>query len=319
MSNVNEITATMVEDAFDHSSEKRFTCLCNAVVASKALSASVGYPALTEKPGPDGSIDCEWTIPAGSESASGFGRPGWNVLQYKARGIKGRTRKAVLGELKRSLKGAALEAARRLRDGNKEPSHYVLFTNLQLGLESPTTNTRGDQYSIDREEIEAAVRDGSPAGLHVTVLDAASLAAEVNGNAALRLTFFSGFVARTWQEKWEEEVASKGVRLIEKPVGRDKELKDLVMWLSDDAVRVIALTGPHGMGKTRLALEATRHVQLRTTVVDNVDEFERWPIASLAVAAVTRIIIIEDPGEEQATRLATRAVGEARVKLILTI
>lgn len=317
--NVNEITAEIVEDAFDSASAARFTSLCNAIVAAKTLSAEVGYPSLSEKPGPDGSIDGEWTVPGGSGTAGGLGRPGWNVLQYKARGITSRGRKAVITELKRKMKGAAREATTRLRDGNKETSHYILFTNLQLGLESPMTNAKSAEYSTDRDEIVAAIREGSPPHLAVTVLDAANLASEINANAALRLTFFTGLVASSWQEKWDDEVSAKGLPLIEKLVGREQELKELVTWLSDDSVRVIALTGPHGMGKTRIALEATRLLQLRTTVVDNVDEFERWPLASLAVAALTRIIVVEDPGEEQAVRLAFRAANETGVKLILTI
>lgn len=319
MANVNEVSAETIEDAFDSGNAARFTLLCNSVVAAKALSAEVGYPALSEKPGPDGSIDGEWTVPAGSGTAGGLGRPGWNVLQYKARGRQGRPRGTIIAELKRDLKGAAAKVATRLRDGNKAADHYILFTNLQLGLETPTTNARGSTYSAEREEVEAAIREGSTPELKVTVLDAAALAAEMNGHAALRLAFFSGPVARTWQEKWDDEVKLKSVQLIAKLVGRDKELKELLTWLSDDAVRVIALTGPHGMGKTRLALEATRLAHLRTTVVENADEFERWPLASLAVAGLTRVIIVEDPGEEQAMRLASHAVGVAGVKLILTI
>jgi predicted ATPase len=41
-------------------------------------------------------------------------------------------------------------------------------------------------------------------------------------------------------------------------VGREEEVRQINEWLGDANVCVIALTGPSGIGKTRLALEVTR-------------------------------------------------------------
>lgn len=102
-------------------------------------------------------------------------------------------------------------------------------------------------------------------------------------------------------------------------VGRDSPLNELTSWLADDAVRVIALDGSNGMGKTRLALEATRVHRSRTTVVEAADEFERLPIEALAVAPVPRIFILEDPETEQAKRIAKMIIAQPRLKLIITL
>ena len=44
-------------------------------------------------------------------------------------------------------------------------------------------------------------------------------------------------------------------------IGREAEVAALVALLRDPAVRLVTLTGPGGVGKTRLALQAAREVQ----------------------------------------------------------
>src|SRR4029450_1164995 len=41
-------------------------------------------------------------------------------------------------------------------------------------------------------------------------------------------------------------------------LGRDADVQTLLMWLADPTARLITLTGPGGVGKTRLALELAR-------------------------------------------------------------
>lgn len=320
MSNLNEVSAVDVEHAFGLATESgRFTSLCNALLASKTLSAAVGYPSLSEKPGPDGSLDGEWTISADFAGLGGLAIAGWNVFQFKTRGLSGATRSQVLSNLKSSLRGAAKEVAGRLATTNKTPSHYVLFTNLQLGLETPTVNKAGAEFSKDREELKAAIRGDAADDLKVTIIDAGNLAAELNANPALKLTYFSPGIAKTWEEKWGEESKASGLDQPTPLIGREAQLKELATWLADDVVRVIAIDGPAGMGKTRLALEATRAHRMRTTVVESPTDFERLPLAALAAAAVPRIIILEDPADGLAQRIAKQALTQSRLKLIFTL
>lgn len=44
-------------------------------------------------------------------------------------------------------------------------------------------------------------------------------------------------------------------------VGRERELKDIQRWITDPGCRLITLTGPGGVGKTRLAMQAARMAQ----------------------------------------------------------
>ena len=66
---------------------------------------------------------------------------------------------------------------------------------------------------------------------------------------------------RFYEEESDEEVGDRAPapRLpaqLTAFVGRDRELKELDVWLHSDEMRLVTLIGPGGIGKTRLALEA---------------------------------------------------------------
>jgi hypothetical protein len=102
-------------------------------------------------------------------------------------------------------------------------------------------------------------------------------------------------------------------------IGRNSELKQLGEWLQNAGTKVIVLCGPSGMGKTRLALEATRSFAASTTIVEVVDELLRTDFQALGTSKTTQFIIVEDPTHEQAEALAKRAVACEGAKLILTV
>jgi len=75
----SEITAELIEDVFGkHSDSVRFANFCNAVVIAESSAFAPTIPILSEKPGADGGMDGEWTIPAGvsPEFKSAFAGPG---------------------------------------------------------------------------------------------------------------------------------------------------------------------------------------------------------------------------------------------------
>jgi hypothetical protein len=312
------ITAEALESEFGKSGGAgRFANFCNAVLIAESAGRLPSLPVLSEKAGPDGSFDGEWDIPPATDRSIPFAEAGWNVFQFKSRSITGNGRKKAVSDLKSSLRGASKMVVERLK-APKELKRYTLFTNLQLGLESESTTGAAAAISKDRKEIEAAIREGSssPGGVHI--VDAAQLAALVNKHPALRLTYFTASAAYSWHEKWHQEQAAKNYQVSVPLIGREREIGQLTMWIADTDVKVIAICGPSGLGKTRLALEVTRSDQFRTTVVDVVDELERWGVHRLGSSEQPRLIVVEDPTEGQANRLARQAVSADGVKLIFT-
>lgn len=319
MNRHSEITAEALESAFGQAgAATRFANFCNTVLVTESTGPIPSMPVLSEKPGPDGGLDGEWDVPGTATNFSNpFAELGWNVFQFKARGIAGAGRKKAVSDLKRNLKGALSDLVTRLNTP-KEPKRYTLFTNLQFGLETHSTTSGGAVISKDRAEIETAIREGSASPTAVQILDAAQLAALVNKHPVLRLTYFTPSVARTWGEKWEEEQAAKNYKVTVPVIGRDVEIEQLKAWIADATVRAIAICGPSGMGKTRLALEATRSEHLRTTVVDVVEELDRLGLNGLGSSPQTRLVIVEDPTASQAMRLTKAALAAAGVRLIFT-
>jgi len=320
MNGQREITAELIEATFGTvGTGVRFANFCNAVILAECSGPIPSIPVLSEKAGADGSFDGEWTIDLSPETAfsNPFAEVGWNVFQFKARSVTGGGRGKAVSGLKSNLKAALNDLVERLKRP-KEPSRYVLFTNLQLGLESESTTQRGATLSQDRSEIEAAIRCGPNRATPVHVVDAAQLAALVNKHVSLRLTYFSAPAAGSWDEKWNEERSTKSYKASTALIGRKAEMKQMADWLADINIKVIAIIGPSGMGKTRLALESTSAARLRTTVVDAVEDFERWGLSAFGDPSKPWNIIVEDPDPGQAERLTKQAVANSGVKLVFT-
>ena len=317
----SEITAEKIEDVFGKQSDStRFANFCNAVIVAECSVAPPTLPMLSEKPGADGGIDSEWTIPTEHTSSftSPFLSPGWNVFQYKARSIVGGGRDRAYTNLCSGLKGALKILLNRLTE-TKPCSRYTLFTNLQLGVETTARTQSSSLLNSQRNQLKMAITEGIVGSTHLEIIDAAQLAAIVNKHPALRLSYFTEPVAKSWNDAWETERKFKDYKVSVSLIGRNKELQEMCEWLKDSESKVIVLCGPSGMGKTRLALEATRAIALSTTVVDVVDELIRTDFSSLETLGTTCVIIVEDPTFEQAETLVKRALSCKRVKLILTV
>lgn len=269
MNHQSEVTAAVVESVFgEPGASYRFANFCNAVLVAETDNQMASLPVLSEKQGADGSFDGEWDVRATAAAfSSPFAQIGWNVFQFKARGITGAGRKKAVSELRSNCKGALKALPARLKT-RTNVERYALFTNLQLGLQTQSTTERGATLSKDRAELETATREESSHGATIQIVDAAQLAALVNKHPVLRLTYFTPNVARSWDEKWNEEKASKDYKVSVPFVGREREVAQVSAWIADPTVKVIAVCGPSGMGKTRLALETTRRERFRTTIVD---------------------------------------------------
>jgi predicted ATPase/class 3 adenylate cyclase len=100
-------------------------------------------------------------------------------------------------------------------------------------------------------------------------------------------------------------------------IGRDPELREIRERLEDDSVRLLTLTGPGGIGKTRLALRAA---------ADQIDHFEDGAFfvdlstvrdSGSVLGAIARAIGLSDPADESLLDQLKERLREQRVLLIL--
>jgi predicted ATPase/class 3 adenylate cyclase len=100
-------------------------------------------------------------------------------------------------------------------------------------------------------------------------------------------------------------------------VGRAAESKEIRERLEDESVRLLTLTGPGGIGKTRLALQAAK---------DEVDRFEHGTLfvdlstardGASVLAAIARTLGVSDARDESLLDELTKELGDQRVLLVL--
>jgi hypothetical protein len=265
------ITAVDIENRFSSpEGQTMFPVFCNAVIIA-AGPAVHSLPSVSEQPGADGGKDGEWTLDTDIAIArSPFTSAGWNVFQFKSVSLGAKGRDAAIRELDRRLDGAIEKIACRF-DPPRYPSHYTVFTNLQLGLETPIATTTGAQLSTHIERLKASIKRGAPDGVELSIVHAATLAALVNKYPALRLAFFSDAVGISWADKEHIERSVSPLAFSVPVVGRDSEIQQVKEWLEDESTKVIAIIGASGMGKTRISLVGNR----RSCTANNRDRTSR--------------------------------------------
>ena len=98
-------------------------------------------------------------------------------------------------------------------------------------------------------------------------------------------------------------------------VGREREVAELERLLA--AARLVTLTGPGGIGKTRLAQEVARACGERFP--DGAAFVDLAPLRdpSLVLPTIARALGIDETGNRPVTDLITAAVGERRLLLVL--
>ena len=164
------------------------------------------------------------------------------------------------------------------------------------------------------DELLERIRDDDDAS-YVTFADVDELAALVTADLATLLAErfdAAGGRREPLAEPAAEVFSTEPVRPpspLTRLVGRDDELATLTRMLAEDGQRLVTITGPGGIGKSRLAVAAARAVE--TAFPDGVVFVDLAPVldAGLVITAVANALGIRDTGERP---LAEKVAGGAR-------
>lgn len=172
------------------------------------------------------------------------------------------------------------------------------------------------------DELLARVRDADGAS-YVAFTDAAELADLLTGDLATLLAERFDAAGRRDEplgEPTTEVFSTEPVRLpspLTRLVGRAEELAALTRMLADDGQRLVTITGPGGIGKSRLAVAAAREVE--EAFPEGVVFVDLAPVldAGLVVTAVANALGIRDTGEHPIAEKVAGALAGRRLLLVL--
>ncbi len=300
------IDAEELEKATSNWPPERFATLCNAVVSAASALAFQTFPSFTSRVNvKDGGIDAEVEIPPGEgHIPTPILGPGWNVLQYKKRDVLARKRQSIIALLRSSLNGSLKKLEKNF---GKKADRYVLFVNSHL--------TPNETHSL-KKSIRA--NDGEDLGTHVEVIGAAELAALLNDHPHLRAAFFAPLTFQTWEDAYAAHQGKKRFGSHVELVGREAELDHLKALVDNPQVRAIVVSGPHDMGKSRLALEATKHRPYEIAVALD-PRSTNWADYRVLCSDRSQIVcIVEDPELNNLQSLIGEAVSIPGLKLLIT-
>lgn len=327
------ILAPEVEQICASFSAAQFASLCNAVAWSVSGPNAATVPSYTERVNvADGGIDAEWSVPDGAAWAatSALIGPGRNVFQYKQRNIFGQGRDITFNALRNDLRGALVDVLERT---GRMPSRYVLFTPIDLThITAPIRARRrgqaraagaGDEPGAgQKQELINAIRQGLDPSeqVDVRIVGAAELSGFLNDKPHIRSAYFATNNFISWQGADQSEEARSahfyGPRV--NLVGRQTEQDELQAAMGSPDVRAIILAGPHGIGKSRLALEVT--TDRRYLTVFALDPALAVPdLLALRSPGDEITVVVEDPSPEVARRLIQEVGARQDLRLLLAM
>jgi len=283
--------------------------MCDALAWAASGRQFPTMPSFTSRVNaPDGGIDAEWEIQIPEEEAvipTPLIGPGWNVFQYKRRDLIAQDRSRIISNLKRDLKGAVADISKRF---NRTPDHYILFVNVDL---------KHDQTRA----IKEAVLDqyAHPSDIYMEVVGAAELAAFLNNYPYLRAAYFAPVSFKTWQEAYNAHRSHKFLGADVEMIGREEEIDKLRTLVQDKKVRIIVVTGPHDIGKSRLVLEATKQRPHDVIIALDPRSMDLSDYRNLSSGHSETICIVEDPEPDFVDSLAIEALSIPNLKLIVTL
>jgi hypothetical protein len=303
------IDARELEQGTSPWSPDRFASMCNDLVWTVSGRHFSTLPNFTERVNAaDGGIDAEWQIEV-AESDRGLPTPivgpGWNVFQFKKRDLIAQDRKRIIANVKSSLKGSLINL-RRL--GQRTPDRYILFLNVDL---------KHDQTLALKNAILEGFDHASK--VHVEVIGAAEIAAFLNTQPHLRAAYFAPLAFKTWEEANRSHRTQKLFGFDLDLVARQEELNGLRALVDDPQVRVVVVTGPHDIGKSRLVLEATSHRAHDVVFALDPRSMKLEDYRKLVADQRDVVCVIEDPDSDGIERLVNEFLSIERLKALVTL
>jgi predicted ATPase len=194
--------------------------------------------------------------------------------------------------------------------------------NLAPGIPKLIYLKRSEHREERLEELLARIRADDDAS-YVGFADAAELADLLTADLATLLAerFDAAGARRTpLGEPAAEVFSTEPVRPpspLTRLVGREAELATVARMLAVEGQRLVTITGPGGIGKSRLAIAAAREVE--AAFADGVVFVDLAPVldAGLVTAAVANALGIRDTGDRSLADKLAGALGHRRVLLVL--
>ncbi len=285
----------------------RFASLCNDLVWAVSGRQYRSLPELNDRIyAPDGGVDAQWDIKEdGGAIQTPIVGPGWNVYQYKKRDLIAQDRSRIISKLKSDLKGAVGEIA---ESHNRRPDRYILFINVDL---------KHDQFKALKEAMIEGYN--MAAETHVEIIGAQLMATFLNDNPHLKAAYFTPFAFKTWEEAYKGHRSSKPFGADVDLIGREEDVERLRSLVDDPRVRVVLLTGPHDIGKSRLALEGTRHRPQDMVVAVDPCSMSLMDYRNLCASHHDTVCIVEDPEPDSVGKLINEILTMDNLKVIVTL
>ena len=190
------------------------------------------------------------------------------------------------------------------------------FSTRLKALREDAGFTQEELAAISGLSVHAvsALERGERKRPHVETLRALSAALDLNG---LSRDAFMKAARSGAQDQSSGDDGSHGALplALTTLVGRDDDVLTLGAWLSDPAIRLVTLTGPGGVGKTRLAIEAAQHLAGESTRVVFVSLAPIWDPA-LVPATIAEAFGLADLAATDLAR-GIRAAGADRAVLLV--
>ena len=181
---------------------------------------------------------------------------------------------------------------------------------------------RSDRRQDRLDELLARIRDDDGAS-YVAFTDAAALADLVTADLATLLAErFDAAAGRhvPLGEPVAEVFSTEPVRPpspLTRLVGRERELAVVTRMLVEERQRLVTITGPGGIGKSRLAVAAAR--EMEAAFPDGVVFVDLAPVldSALVIPAVANALGIRDIGDRPLSEKLVAALGRRRLLLVL--